>query len=216
MNDVLVLQAPDFLAALLACMPRGKIWPKDADAVQTQVLLGLATPFQQHNDRANYLLVDAFPATADELLPQWEATLGLPDPCAGESPTLQARRQQVVARLTNSGGQSAAYFIAYAQSLGFEVTITQFTPFRMGQQRMGCPLGTQDWAFAWRVDAPANTITYFSLGQSAVGEPLAVWGSDVLECELRRLIPANTVLTFAYGTPGALDSTFVLGESSLS
>lgn len=215
-NNAPVFQAADFLAALQACMPRGKVWPKDPDAIQTQALQGHATPFQRQNDRANYLLTDAFPATADELLPDWEATLGLPDPCAGVSPTLQARQRQVVARLTNSGGQSVPYFIAYAQSLGFTVTVTQFTPFRMGQQSMGCQLGSQDWAFTWRVNAPASTISYFSMGQSGMGEPLASWGNNVLECELRALMPAHTILNFAYGVTGLLDSTFILGESSLA
>jgi uncharacterized protein YmfQ (DUF2313 family) len=215
-NNAPVFQAADFLAALQACMPRGRVWPKETDAVQTQTLQGLATPFQQHNDRANYLLVDAFPATAVELLSEWESTLGLPDPCAGESPTLQQRQQQVVARLTNSGGQSAAYYIAYAKALGFDVTISEFTPFRIGQQAMGAPVGDQDWAFTWRVNAPAATIAFFSMGQSAVGEPLESWGSDVLQCELTAIKPAHTILIFAYGEPGNLNTTFILGKSSLS
>ncbi|MDN8077372.1 DUF2313 domain-containing protein [Burkholderia vietnamiensis] len=164
----------------------------------------------------NNLLVDAFPATAVQLLPEWESALGLPDPCAGESPTLAGRQQQVVARFTNSGGQSIPYFIAFAKTLGYSVTATEFTPFRVGQQAMGSPVANQDWAFVWRINAPAETITYFSAGQSAVGEPLAIWGSNVLECELSAIKPAHTILNFSYGQVGLLDSTFVIGASSLA
>lgn len=208
-------QSSDYLNALLSLMPRGRVWPKDPESVQAQALACFTPTFVRSNQDANNLLVDAFPSTSDNLLPEWESALGLPDPCAGEAPTLQQRRAQVVARLTNNGGQSIAFFIAYAASLGYTVTVTQFTPFRMGQQRMGCQLGTQDWAFTWRVNAPAETITYFSMGQSYMGQPLASWGNAVLECELNVIKPAHTYLNFAYGLTGLLNETFILGETSL-
>lgn len=214
-NNAPVYQAADFLAALQACMPRGKVWPKDADAVQTQTLQGLSTPFQQHNDRANFLLTDAFPPTAVELLPDWESTLGLPDPCAGTQPSIATRQAQVLARFAGIGGQSQAYFISYAAKLGFTVTIKQYQPFRMGQSRMGDQLGGSEWAFVWDVNAPLNTVQRFTMGQSAMGDPLASWGNDVLQCELSGFAPAHTFPRFTYGSTGELDSTFILNETIL-
>lgn len=209
-------QASDFASAIHALMPRGLAWPRDPTAVQAQVIAGLAPTWARHTQANNFLLVDAFPATAVDLLPEWESTLNLPDPCAGPSPTLQGRQQQVVARLTNSGGQSVPYFTGYAQSLGYEVTVTEYSPFRMGQQTMGCPLGLEEWAFTWRINAPAETITYFSMGQSSMGQGLESWGSAVLECELKSIKPAHTYLNFAYGQTGLLDSTLIIGQSSLA
>ncbi|RDU99239.1 YmfQ family protein [Trinickia dinghuensis] len=208
--------AAEYLRALQALLPRGRVWPRDPDAAQTKVLSGFTPCFAALTTSANYLLVDAFPPTALELLPEWEATLGLPDPCAGESPTLAQRQAQVKARLTNTGGQSVEYFIAYAATLGYEITVTQFAPFRAGQSCAGAPVCSQDWAFAWRINAPAETITYFTAGNSAAGQPLAVWGNAVLQCELSKSKPAHTLLLFAYGQPGSLDSTFILGESALA
>lgn len=208
--------ASDFASAIHALMPRGLVWPRDPTAVQAQVIAGLSSTWQRHTTANNQLLVDAFPATAVELLPEWESTLGLPDPCAGESPTLQGRQQQVVARLTNSGGQSIAYFVAYAQALGYTVGVTEFAPFRAGQSRAGQSTGTQDWFFTWEINAPAETVTWFTAGQSYAGQAVASWGSAVLECELKSIKPAHTYLNFAYGQTGLLDSTFVLGESSLA
>jgi uncharacterized protein YmfQ (DUF2313 family) len=215
MNGTPSFQATDFLVALQACMPRGRVWPTDLDAVQSQVLQGLAVPFQQHNDRANYLLVDAFPATTEELLPEWEATLGLPDPCAGPQPTIAARQAQVLARFAGAGGQSVAYFIDYAEKLGFTVSVTQYTPFRMGQQGMGDQLGSDDWAFTWEVNAPLASIIPFLMGQSAMGDALQTWNNAVLECELNEIKPAHTILLFSYGL-GNLDSNFILDESTLA
>lgn len=190
--------ASDFAAAIHALMPRGLVWPRDPTAVMAQVINGLAPTWVRHTQANNDLLVDAFPATAVELLPEWEATLGLPDPCAGPSPTLQGRQQQVVARLTNSGGQSVPYFIAYAKTLGYAVTVTEFAPFRAGQSSAGAPCGIVDWAFTWQINAPAETITYFCAGLSSAGEPLAAWGNTVLQCELTAIKPAHTILNFAY------------------
>ncbi|HDR9510656.1 phage tail protein [Burkholderia cepacia] len=207
-------KAADFLKALQALMPRGRVWPRAQDAIQTNALSGLAPSYERQTARANYLLVDAFPATTTELLPEWEETLGLPDPCAGPAPTLQQRRSQVVARFANSGGQSIQFYIDFAANLGFEITVTQFAPFRVGQNRAGDPVYSEAWAYAWRVNAPAVTISYFRASQSAAGEPLATWGNSVLACEMRAIKPAHTEVIVA--NPGFLGSSFVLDVSTLS
>lgn len=191
-------QASDFVGAIHALMPRGIAWPKDPSSIMGQVIAGLAPTWVRHTQANNNLLVDAFPATAVQLLPEWESALGLPDPCAGESPTLAGRQQQVVARFTNSGGQSIPYFIAFAKTLGYSVTATEFTQFRVGQQAMGSPVANQDWGFTWQINSPLNTVSYFRTGQSNVGQPLASWGNAVLQCELTAIKPAHTYLNFAY------------------
>jgi uncharacterized protein YmfQ (DUF2313 family) len=190
--------ADDFASVIHALMPRGLAWPKDPTSVQGQVILGLAPTWHRHTAANNQLLVDAFPATAVELLPEWEETLGLPDPCAGPSPTLQQRQAQVVARLTNSGGQSVPYYVNYAATLGYAVTVSEFAPFRAGQSCAGQPTGTQDWFFTWRINAALNTITYFRAGQSTAGQAIASWGNSVLECELMAIKPAHTYLNFGF------------------
>jgi len=190
--------AADFTRALQNLLPRGMVWPTDSDAVLAQVIGSLAPTWVRHTQRDNYLLQDAFPATAVELLPEWESALGLPDPCAGESPTIQGRQAQVVARLTGVGGQSIPYFVAYALVLGYTITVTEYSPFRMGCMRMGHALGSADWAHTWAVHAPLHTVTPFRMGQSGMGEPLESWGNAVLECELNEVKPAHTLLNFIY------------------
>ncbi|WP_307850306.1 YmfQ family protein [Paraburkholderia aspalathi] len=181
-----------------ALMPRGRVWPKDADATQTQVLSGLVQVYARNTARANNLLVDAFPGKSAELLPEWEATLGLPDPCAGIAPTVAQRNAQVLARFTGVGGQSAAYYISYAATLGYVITITEFAPARVGQSRVGQPLCGPPWAFAWQINAPLNTITQSRAGTARAGDPLASWGNAVLQCEITEIIPAHTIPIFAY------------------
>ncbi|TCK43975.1 uncharacterized protein YmfQ (DUF2313 family) [Paraburkholderia sp. BL8N3] len=192
------LTAADFLAAMQALLPRGRVWPRDQSTVQAKVLSGLAPSYERQTARANYLLVDSFPATTYELLPEWEATLGLPDPCAGVAPTIPQRRQQVVARLTAIGGASIPYLVSFAESLGYAVTITQFTQARAGMLRAGQPCCGYDWNFAWKITAPLNTVVRAVAGAMAAGDPLAAWGNEVLECEFRAIMPAHTIPIFAY------------------
>lgn len=191
-----VFQALDFLRAFLALLPRGRVWPRDADAVQNQTLLGLNTIYESNSARGVQLLTDAFPASTFELLPEWEATLGLPDPCAGSSPSTQARVSQVVARLTGTGGQSIPYFKGLAASLGYDITITQFSPSRFGGA-FGMPFGDADWAHAWQINAPQFTVNYASFG-GAFGAAFAAWNNTVLQCETQALAPAHTILNFSY------------------
>jgi uncharacterized protein YmfQ (DUF2313 family) len=190
--------AADYRRALQALLPRGRVWPRESRAVQTRRLAGLAPVYARGHARANRLLADLCVAGTVELLPEWEATLGLPDPCTGPLPTLQARRSQAVARFANTGGQSAAHFIRIAAQLGYAISITSYAPFRCGQNRCGQPLGGMEWVYHWAVNAPSNTWVHFRTGQSTAGEPLASWGNRALECSLRNIAPAHTTLQFHY------------------
>lgn len=203
--------AADYLRVLQAHLPRGRVWPRDGDAQQAAVLGTLTPCFARLNARANNLLVDAFPASTYELLPEWEETLGLPDPCAGEAPSTQQRVAQVVARLTATGGQSISYFTAVAKALGYTITVKQFAPSQFGMA-FGDPFGGDDWAFAWMISAPSFSISNLTFG-GAFGAPFSSWGNNVLQCELSRIAPAHTILMFAY--PGSLDYAFTLDVSQL-
>lgn len=188
----------DYTTALQASKPRGRAWPREADAVQTSVFTGLAHAFADSDLRAQQLLEDAFPVTTTELLPEWEATLGLPNKCSGLADTLQQRRNHVVAKFAGQGGQSAPYFTAFAANLGFTITVSEFAPFRAGFNRAGQPALGIAWSSAWQVNAPLETLVYFRAGISAADEPLAAWGNAMMECELSQIAPAHSTLLFSY------------------
>jgi len=195
----------DFLSAFQALLPRGPIWPRDPDSVQTKVLAALMPSWARLAERDENLLTDAFPAAPVELLPEWEASLGLPDPCAGESPTLQQRQMQVKARFVANGGQSVTYLTQFAALLGYTVTIDEFAPAIAGRLRAGEPANGAGWAFVWRVNLPGFTLTNFRAGDSAAGDALTVWGNAVVQCELERVAPAHTVVLFAQTAPFSND-----------
>lgn len=245
----------DFFHALQHLMPRGRAWPRDPDAVQTKLLAGIATSQATAHARQSALLDDAFPATAAGLLPEWEATFGLPDPCIGTPQTVAARRALVVSRLAArgaiEGSQSVARLVTAAAKLGFTVTIEEFTDAAVDQAVCDQPLygatplepadwarvgddvdgfladwsvisAAGDWAFALRVHAGGAVVTDAMVDSAVVDDPLvdweaaavtnetfaavddpcdtplASWGAEILECTLRKIAPAESVLIFAY------------------
>jgi len=190
----------DFVVELGNLFPPGKAWAwtRDPASFGIALLHGIAASQAATHARKNQMLIDAFPATTVELLPEWEASVGLPDPCAGPDASVPARQAHVVARATNQGGQSVAYLIAYALALGFVITITQFTVLRFGQ-RFGSRFRGARWASAIQINAPTTTIAYARFGSARFGDHFASWGNAILECELRRIAPGHLTLIFSYG-----------------
>jgi uncharacterized protein YmfQ (DUF2313 family) len=189
----------DIAGAFAQHFPVGRAWPRDPNSVFMQTVAALTPTFQRLVARGSNLLIDAFPATTVELLPEWQATLGLPDPCAGPSPVLAVEQAQVLARFEAGGGQSIAFFVNFALTLGYAITIDQFTPFTAGHGTAGSPVYGLAWAYAWQVNAPAIDIEYFLAGSGTAGQALqTVLSSTVLECELLRLAPAHTVVFFVF------------------
>jgi uncharacterized protein YmfQ (DUF2313 family) len=191
--------AADFLAAAQDLLPRGYAWPRDPDATLTHYWQAIADRMAVLHGRALDLLeTEGDPALTSEALFDWERAFGLPDECSLPPYTVASRRAALLARMAAIGGQSRAYYIAFAAALGFTITITEFRPFRVGVSRVGDPLYGESWLYAWQINAPAVTIIPFRVGISAVGEPLRAWGNEQLLCELRRIAPAHTVLIVAY------------------
>lgn len=187
----------DFLAAFLRLLPRGRAWPKEADATLPQALAPLMPVYSRQAARAAYLLQDAFPATSSELLPEWLETLGLPGAYASLDLTQSQLQQLAVSRIIGGGGQSPSYFIALAATLGYAITIQQFSPFHVGMA-VGLPIYGDAWAYVWQVNGPTFSVDYFLVGRDAVGEPLASWSNTVLQSEFSRLKPAHTTVLFNY------------------
>lgn len=176
---------PDqYLSQLQALLPLGAAWPRHADSDMTRLLSALAQELARIDARAEKLIDEIDPRTTSELLLEWEAIAGLPDPCTGPLDTLQARRLALITKIANLGGQSRAFFIALAATLGYTITIDEKVD--------GLP-------HKWRVNAPAVTIRTFKAGRSRAGDPLRDWGNALLECAITRLKPAHTTVVFGYG-----------------
>ncbi|MBL1321501.1 MAG: DUF2313 domain-containing protein [Methylophaga sp.] len=184
---------------LISLMPRGVIWDEitEHDTHFTALLTALAQEFARIDGRTQQLIDETDPRSTFEMLFDWEQWLGLPGECSAQANTLEQRRQAVWDLLTSTGGQSRQYFINLAARLGYTITITEFNPFTVGGT-VDESLYGQNWQFAWQVNAPEETIDYFTVA-SDINMALANWGNERLECAITRLKPAHTYVLFSYG-----------------
>lgn len=193
------LTVDDYTRQLQALLPSGIAWPRDADATLTKLLEGLAGELARADGRMLQLLEEADPRTASELFGEWEHMAGLPDACAvafGGEQTMAQRRGALVGKLTTLGGQSAAYYVGVALAMGYVITVQDFTEHTVEDSVEHSLYGT-DWAFAWQVNGSLNTVIDITV-ESTVEDPIAAWGNDLLECVIRRLAPAHTIVLFSY------------------
>lgn len=206
------LSAPtgdELLPQILALTPRGPAWGTDeaGDGKGASPLMRLVWSAIAKWSAASYavdfiLACQAIPSLISYSLVDWEAELGLPDPCVGPAPDDAARRAAVRAKYAASGGSSPNYFICLAQALGFLVcAVEEFRPTRIGDT-CGTHMQGPAWAHHWRVHASLVTVNYARVGLARIGDQLATWGNKILECAIRAVKPAHTTVSFAYDCGG--------------
>lgn len=188
----------DFVTAFQNLLPRGRAWSRETTSVQAGLAKALMPTFRRLASRGADLLTDAFPSTTYELLPEWEATLGLPDDCAPPGQTIEQRQQAVRAKFASRGGQDVSYYVSVAAALGFTIAITEYQTFRMGRSRLGDAMNGPWAPYAWTVSASPLVETFFRMGANHMGDRFANWGNSELECTLDRIKPGHTDLYFRY------------------
>ena len=212
-----------YALAMMALLPRGRVWQRTQDSNQYKLIEGLARTYQDVDAAAAQLLVDAFPASTTALINEWNSTVGIPDPCFGAPETIEQNRQFIVTKLTADGGQSNAYYIGLALNLGLVVNIREFSPALPGT---GAPAGMivnmDDWAYTWqaRLDVNSPALVEFAGDIEAIKLSQAY---KALSCLLGRYKPAHTQFYISVVDPDVpedtvfgfdLDNSFISGFDS--
>lgn len=200
-----MFDATAYADQLRALLPPGAAWPNDPDSNLGRLLGGIAEELARIDARADVLLDEADPRSALELLADWERVAGLPDACFGQPDNVPERQVAVTSRITSVGGQSRAYFISLAASLGYVVTIDEFRLTRCGDV-CGSRTWGASWLHAWRMNIMPSEYetpdTQFYVSQARCGDRcgkrIRGWGSLDLECLINRHKPAHSVLLFSY------------------
>lgn len=148
---------------------------------------------------ADQILVEADPRTASLTLADWERVYGLPAICIAATGVAQSaaeRRAALVARVTTQGGQSRAYFIALAVSLGYTISITEGRPHTTEMDSED-PVTDEQYRFIWYVNSPLDTVRELTT-EDDTEMATAVWGNALLECAINQVKPAHTLALFSY------------------
>ncbi len=188
-----------YLDQLHALLPTGEIWQHGPGTTLDATLEMPAAELARIDARGDNLVDESDPRTTGEMFFDWERVLGLPDPCTGQLPTLELRRARIIQKLTSVGGQSRAYFIGLAESLGYENPwVTEFRPFTTGSSADDF-LYTDPWRHVWRLNLWEETLEHVFTAQSGCDEFLRWWGDPILECLINQLKPAHTHVLYGYG-----------------
>lgn len=192
--------AEQYRLQLRGLLPSGPAWDPELVPEIELVLQGVALEFSRLEGRAVDLLNETDPSGVSELVPDWEAVMGLPDACLGPNPAFEDRRLAVRRRLFEVGGQTPAYFIEIAVSQGYpNATITEHRAPRMGRSRFGSAhFGTWGAQFMWTLNTGGRQRLGRRFGVSYWGERFGANPGNALECLIRRPAPAHTVVHINY------------------
>ena len=193
--------AQQYRAQLRTLLPAGPAWEPERVPELALVLTGLSQELARIEARAFALLNEMDAGGVNELVPDWERVMGLPDPCIGLEPVFEDRRLAVRQRLTAVGGQSCSYFVEIAARLGYpEATITERRAPRFGRSRFGAArFGTWAAQFMWTLNTGPRRRLGRRFGASYWGERFGVNPSGALECVIRRSAPAHALESINYG-----------------
>jgi uncharacterized protein YmfQ (DUF2313 family) len=172
-----------------------------ASSVFAKLLSCFAGELNRLDDDILTILNNAVPGLSEDLLPEWETDLGLPEDCITDPDSLTLKQRQDSAHAkytTNYDGLSEPFFIDLAASFGSVITISDGggvgTPFRSGGPteinitRVGPTSPTSDpasrvWSVArlhvWIVNIPSS-------------DP----NIELLTCVFNKMKPAHTVVEF--------------------
>lgn len=144
--------ADDVLPQLLQLTPRGAAWGMDeagsghgAEATMLEVWRAVAGHAAQNYAIDFELATQCFPSAVTYSLEDWEAEYGLPDTCASGQAGVAQRITALRARFGAIGGQSPAYFVCLAASLGYEITIEEPGQFLIDTSECGGTGTFEDW-----------------------------------------------------------------------
>ncbi|MDF7777859.1 DUF2313 domain-containing protein [Sphingomonas sp. AOB5] len=197
---VLIRDARSYLGQMQALLPTGAAWPRERTSWLARLLRGMAEEPARLDARMAQLEDEADPRTAFELLPDWERVLGLPDPCTPAETTIAARQAACWRKLAFQAGQTPAFYIEMAATLGFDIEIHEFDPDVDDFDGALTALITDGrWRYVWRVHVlNAGTFSVFRMGDLFGGRFVEGDAALVLECVFRGAKPAHTHVIFSY------------------
>lgn len=190
-----VRSADEYLQQLKALLPQGPAWNLERVPELGVVLGGIAQEFARIDARAVALLAEMDPNAVTELVPDWEAVMGLPDACLGASPAFEDRRLSVRQRMIAVGSQTVAYFVSIANGQGYpNASVTEHRAPRFGRSRMGLAyFGTWSAQFMWTLNTGGRLQVGRRFGSTYWGDRFGTNPGNSLLCVINRYAPAHTV-----------------------
>lgn len=196
--------------AVVSLAPRGAAWGTDesgdgkgASPFQLAYWEAVGAAFGNLFRLAFISASQSHPSGITVALEEWEAELGLPDPCFAGNSSTEARIKAVRMKYAALGGSSPAYFICLARAAGYEISIEEPDGFECDASECDGPdyVTTIDLRTFWIVTPVGVQETWFRPDEGECdSDPLEGFEPMTdLECLLKSVAPMHTRLIFNYG-----------------
>ena len=195
----MLIQKIPWVDQLQQLLPQGIPWDYEAGSNIDGLILAIQSQLQETQFNLVDLYNDLMPnSTSGSFLTHWEELVGLPNECsAGIDFTEQQRRDNLLGQLNATGGQSIAYYLDIMANMGYpDNTITEYSVGDVGDDVDGNVGGTE-WNFVWQVNIPSLKIEITTVDGN-VDDSVDSGGDQWLECLMKSIKPAHTVVLFAY------------------
>ena len=167
----------DYEHLVNAFLPRGLIWHRKRGGTLDAILYALSKEAARVDARARAVIEESDPRTSIEELQRWFDDHGIPSECVAAiaDPTLEQMRQELLAKVTVFSEHDVEHDVE-------------------------APLADERWLPVFTVGITIDVSSGYSelVPDWTVEEPLARWGSSLLECVIRALTPAHVEVLFMY------------------
>jgi len=166
--------------SLRSLVPPGIAWKGEKFL---ELIDAFAVELARFEGSATYLQGEVFPATTEDLLPDWERLAGLPDKDFPLPADIEARRQTLISRLSIIASPTKTEIERVALAGGFVIRLDEIQPFRVGISSVGDPVAGNEWLFIFYVN------TFAGLSANEQIRLISI---------VKRFKPAHTVAVFDF------------------
>lgn len=193
--------ASDYLQILKALLPKGPAWELEDKCFFNKMLEIAASEFARVDADILKLIDESDPRTASVTLADWFYQWGIPDDCLKQysQATLEEYRNVLVTKIATQGYTFGELVSLIGSSMGYSaVSIENFNTFTV-RSRVNQRLYGPDWKnYFMTITVDRTNVRYFR-ANTRVDNPLAIWGDQLFECEIKSLAPAQSGVIFQYG-----------------
>lgn len=185
---------------LASNLPNGRAWQaKNLPGTNVYALISACgAEFREIQKQIETLAREFDVRLTDQLLPDWEASTGLPEECIGQLASLEDRRNAVILRLRKIPFVTKAEFEQLAFDLtGLSVTLVPGAEIEIFPLSFPLPFAVGNSYFKLHV-VFNDTIGAFPYSFAI---PFLTGPSQIIECVFRQIISATVLLIFESARP---------------
>jgi hypothetical protein len=181
-------------------MPQGRIWANsyNLDSNMGKLIFGLGVEMYRLEVLTQSISKEIDINQANNLLIEWEKSVGIPDSCFSNTVSIEERRKQVLAKFSKFGGvQTAGDFVRAAAIFGFNIRVSS------GWAHAGFPLvfpimfaDSRDEAVHVIVVELLDPLDSSRLFPLPFPIPFSNGASSFLQCIFDKLAPGNVKVVF--------------------